>query len=291
MKCPCCNHRIPLLSLLGATFGDTQMEFQCGYCGGHVAFPWALVILLPIVAFVWLGFVVYALFYHFDLIQMQITILLTLLFLAIFFTVYTYPLTCVRDKKETGLNEGAIVVKEKNMDKALLRLLVYLFLLFAFILSFNTALYLFQKELDLNIIKIIVGMILMVCGLSDWALYTYVDLFWKQIHSTVTKVTIYHRLSRLYQDHDDYELIYNYSYRVEDKIFYGNNLMFHCINYEVYDQKEDALKKANQVIKDGVTVYIHPNNTAQSIVLIPIKANYKLLYGVLVCMGVLLLVL
>ncbi len=291
MKCPCCNHRIPLLSLLGATFGDTQMEFQCGYCGGHVAFPWALVILLPIVTFVWLGFVVYTLFYRFDLIQTQITILLTLLFLAIFFTVYTYPLTCVRDKKETGLNEGAIVVKEKNMDKALLRLLAYLFLLFAFILSINTALYLFQKELDLNIIKIIAGMILMVCGLADWVLYTYVDLFWKQIHGTVTKVTIYHRMSRLYQDHDDYELICNYSYRVEDKLFYGNNHMFHCINYEVYDQKEDALKKANQAIKDGVTVYIHPNNTAQSIVLIPIKANYKLLYGVLVCMGVLLLVL
>ncbi len=279
MKCPCCNHCIPLLSLLGVTFGDVQTEFQCGYCGGHVAFPWALVILLPIMAFVWLGFVVYALFYHFDLIQMQIIILLTLLFLAIFFIVYTYPLTCVRDKKETGLTEGVIVVKEKNMDKALLRLLVYLFLLFAFILSINTALELFQKELDLNIIKIIVGMILMVCGLADWVLYAYINLFWKQIHGKVAKVTIYHRLSRLYQDHDDYELIYNYSYRLEDKLFYGNNLMFHCINYEVYDQKENAFKKANQAIQNGVTVHINPRDPAQSIVLIPIKATYRLLYG------------
>ena len=288
MKCLCCENKISLISILGLA-PSQWMDYKCSSCSNNIILPWSIFILVPIFILAIFGLFLNIIFYGIVFSHIIIFILLSIVIVILLFIIQVFPLRCNKEKKPFNNTKNTITIIEKNMDKVLFKTIKYMFLFLIFVVIISSIFEMSGKEIDMNIVREIFGVVLIVYAIKIWILQAYIMLFWKPVSATIKEIIIYHRKDYLYKDYDDYEIAYDYQYLVNDLKLTSKNNICDIINYQRYNNLKDAEIKAITLVQKGIVAYYNPKKITQSCILEPIEIKYHFLSFILLFLGILFL--
>ncbi len=291
MNCPCCGNKISVSSLFFKDI-NTIMNYSCPVCNKPIQLAWTIAMGTRYVL-LFLGFILAIDIYVHGFQAYTYTLLgLMGIFFASSVFLFSYHLVCLETHEEHyKINNIQITIGEKNMHTELYQTMKYVLLTsYALILTTSIMENMSSVNIDLEIIRYIVAFIFIAISLKQWLKKVFIVNLWEKKNTTIIKGLILHRANKLYNDYDDFQLSYEFTYRYKDENYHTNSAACGTDRYQHYDTLDHAKNEINKYVRNGVKIYVNPTNPAKACIISTMPLKYKLLFFLFFLLGILLLV-